>query len=47
MRERIGAELELDDQRTRQGRRGLAGGAGGRRVDALDVLRRAVARARP
>jgi hypothetical protein len=34
MRERIGAELELDDQRARQGRRGLAGGTGGGGVDA-------------
>ena len=39
--------LELDDQRARQGRLGLAGGAGGGSVDAFDVERRAVARGHP
>ena len=47
MRERVGAQLELDDQGTRQSRLGLARGAGRGGVDALDMLRRAVARARP
>ena len=47
MRKRIGAELELDDQGTRQCRRRLAGNAGRGGVDARDMLRRAIARARP
>ncbi len=47
MRERIGTQLELHDQRARQRCRRLARSAGGRRVDALDMLRRAVARGRP
>jgi len=43
MRQRVGAELEIDDERARQCCLGFAGGAGGRRVDAFDVERRAVA----
>src|SRR5437899_8997064 len=42
--ERIGAQLEMHDQRAGQG---LAGRAGTRRVDALDVHRRSVARGHP
>src|SRR5215831_12792975 len=47
MRERIGAELEFDDERARIGFRRGAGSAGGGRVDRLDVEWRAVARGRP
>ena len=47
MRQRIRAELELDDKRARQCLGRLAGGAGDRSVDAFDVERRAVARGHP
>jgi MFS transporter, AAHS family, 4-hydroxybenzoate transporter len=47
MREGVGAELEFDDERARRGLRRGAGRAGRRRVDALDVERRAVARGHP
>ena len=47
MRQRIGAELEFDDERARQGLGCGARGAGGRRVDAFDVERCAVTRGHP
>src|SRR5215471_10259630 len=47
MRQRIGAQLEVHDQRARQRLRGLAGGARGRGVDAFDMHRGAVAGGHP
>jgi hypothetical protein len=47
MRERVGAELEVDHERARQGRLGFAGGARSGRVDAFDVEGGAVARGHP
>ena len=47
MRQRVGAQLKLHDKRARQGGLGFARGARDGGVDALDMLRRAVARARP
>src|SRR5262249_5031103 len=43
MSERVGTQLEVDDQRTRRRCLGLARCAGMRRVDAFNVHRRAVA----
>src|SRR5437868_12835351 len=47
IRQRVGAQLKLDDERAGQRLLGSARGAGGRCVDSLDVERRAVARGRP
>jgi len=47
MRQRVGTQLEIDDQRARQCRLGFAGGAGGGSVDAFDVERSAVAGGHP
>jgi hypothetical protein len=47
MCQRVGAELEFDDERARQRLRRSPRRAGGRRVDAFDVERCAVARSHP
>ncbi len=47
MRQRVWAQLELYDQRARDRLGGVAGRAGRRRVDALDVERRPVAGRHP
>src|SRR5260221_12426179 len=47
MREGVGAELELDDERARQGLWRRPWRARRRRVNALDMLRRAVTRSHP
>ena len=44
MRQRVGTQLEIDDQRARQCRLGFAGGGS---VDAFDVERSAVAAGHP
>ena len=47
MRQRVGTELEMDDERARKSRLGLAGGAWGGGVDAFDVEGGTVARGYP